>query len=122
MENDVKQFVEENDAIFIQTSACSGKGINNLFEEIGNRIMDPYYKDEIIKKRDSKLKKKNSNNLNNINIKNANDDNKNNNFDKINDNNAHTNIKGNDIKRGKSFKLDKNDNNNNNNKKKHCCI
>jgi putative protein kinase ArgK-like GTPase of G3E family len=121
LENDVIQFVEENDAIFIQTSACSGKGINNLFEEIGNRIMDPNYKDEIIKKRDSKLKKKNSNNLNNINIKNVNDDNKNNNFDKINDNNAHTNIKGNDIKRGKSFKLDKNDNNNNN-KNKNCCI
>ena len=112
--NEVKRFEKENDLIFFQTSACTGIGIDDLFEEIGNKIMEPDYKEQIIKRRKSKSQKKNINNFSNIsNDKNKNENNKN------NSTNSNNEIKDNNNKKGKNIKLE--DNNNNNTHNNHQC-
>ena len=83
-ENDVMQFAEEKKAFFIETSACKGIGIDVLFEEIGNRIMDQIFKAQ--KENTNRNSKIDSNKINNID--NNIDDNMDNSInisDKIND-------------------------------------
>ena len=92
-ENDVMQFAEEKKVFLIETSACKGIGIDTLFEEIGNRIMDQIFK----------AQKENANRNSKI------DDNKTNNIDKNIDDNIDNNININD----------KNNDNFNNEKKMH---
>ena len=41
--NEGKKFAKEIKAIYIQTSAMSNMGINDLFHTIGNKIIDPEY-------------------------------------------------------------------------------
>ena len=92
-EEEVKKFADKNDAIFKITSANTGNGINDLFEEIGNKIMDPNYRTQLLKKRNSKVKNKN-NKIINVN-------NTNNTINNYMDN------KENDIKKKKTFKIKK---------------
>ena len=53
---DGKNFAEEIKAIFQNTSAKSDTGINNLFENLGRKIIDPNYDYKAKKKENIKLK------------------------------------------------------------------
>ena len=43
-EEEAKQFAKDLDIMFGRTSASSGEGIDAIFEEIGNRILNPNLK------------------------------------------------------------------------------
>ena len=64
---DAKQFAEEINAIFQNTSAKSDTGINILFENLGKKIIDPSFDYKSLKKENIILKDNNNNNTNNNN-------------------------------------------------------
>ena len=94
-EEEAKQFANGHDSIFQTISSHSRIGIDLLFGEIGNRILESNY----IKKnskvhlrgRTTNNNINNTNNLNNLNITNINNINNNNNHSKMN--NYYNNIK-----------------------------
>ena len=59
---DAKQFAEEINAIFQNTSAKSDTGINILFENLGKKIIDPSFDYKSLKKENIILKDNNNNN------------------------------------------------------------
>ena len=83
-EEEAKQFAKDLDIIFGRTSASSGEGIDAIFEEIGNRILNPN-----LKNKNNKVyyrAKTSDNNINNNNNYNSIKDN-NNTYNSINDKN-----------------------------------
>ena len=52
-EEEARNFANENDAVFKLTSAMSGSGIDELFEEIGKKYLSPEFtnSEEIIQRK-----------------------------------------------------------------------
>ena len=53
-ENEVKEYCKSIDALYQQTSAQSGEGVNELFNMIGKEILSPQYLEEIKKLNEKK--------------------------------------------------------------------
>ena len=121
-EDEAKEFAKSIKAIYQQTSACNGSGVNELFDKIGNKIIKPETFEELNRKTSIKLKK-NLHAFQNIyssvnsvdeNIGNQNDNNNNDNKNQDNENQENNNaFKNNDNINDAEIGLKKN--------KKKCC-
>ena len=124
-EDEGRNFAHKIGAIFKNTSAFNGIGIDEIFKKIGYKLIDPNYKDQIYEKEEVIINKDNNENNNGEDNVKANENDKKNN-ENIDTKNGHNISNKNDINQTNSssnrVKLDINKSNikDKENKKK-CC-